>query len=67
MGNIELKIGSTGKSSRVLINGQDIPCRKVVITTEIGHATMIELECVKIGGEPYTIKGRFVEEEEDDG
>ena len=62
MKHIEIEVRATGTGSRVMVDGEDIPCRRAVITIEVGHPTMIDLECFKMDHGMIRISGHLVDD-----
>ncbi|KKM64084.1 hypothetical protein LCGC14_1504940 [marine sediment metagenome] len=62
MKGLEIVIGATHRDTRVMVNGEDIGCYKLVVVAEIGCATKVKLYCRLLGSNPITIKGTLMEE-----
>ncbi len=61
---IELVIQPLGCKCRVLLDGEDIShlVRKYTVVAEVDEVTTVTLECLKMGGEPFTVSGYLYDE-----
>lgn len=59
----EIHVGVTGRTSKVLLDGQVVPkATRVLIDCGVGQPTRLEIHAYKGDGEPYVIKGYMIED-----
>ena len=59
----EIEVGVTGRTSKVLLDGEMVPgVYRVVIDCAVDQATRLEIHARKLDGEPIVIKGHMVED-----
>lgn len=61
MKQIDIQIHPVGRKCQVRVDGEDIPCKRFVITADINDITHVDLTCMKTTGEPYELRGYIFE------